>query len=191
MDILSGMERFTFGIPVLIDGVGLAPVAMGLFGISEVFLNLETPQKRDIFKTRIKGLLPNVEDWKKSLWPIIRARWWLFPGHPARRGRRASVFYKLCNGEEAFPPPRTFRPGRDRGGGRPGDGEQRRDGGAFIPLAHPGDPVERVMGDPAGRPAHSRMQPGPMLIKQHPELFWGAVTSMYLGNGLLLVLTCP
>jgi len=72
MDPLIGRPRFSFGSSSLLDGVGLVPVAMGLFGISEVLMNIETGQKRSIFKTKVKNLFPNLQDWKKSIGPIGR-----------------------------------------------------------------------------------------------------------------------
>ena len=71
-DTISGTSRFTFGIMELMDGVGLVPVVMGLFGISEILLNLETKIDRDIFQTKVKGLLPTVEDWIRCKWSIVR-----------------------------------------------------------------------------------------------------------------------
>ena len=72
MDVISGKYRFTYGIQVLADGMGIVPVVMGLFGISEVLLNLETEIKRDILTTRVKNLFPTLKDWADSIWPIIR-----------------------------------------------------------------------------------------------------------------------
>ena len=72
MDIMTATPRFTFDMYFLMDGVGLVPVVMGLFGISEVLLNVESKIKREIFETKIKGLLPNRKDWRDSTWPIIR-----------------------------------------------------------------------------------------------------------------------
>ena len=72
MDAVSGSTRFTFGVTDLMDGVGLVPLVMGLFGISEILLNLEQKIDRDIFKTTVKGLLPTVEDWIQAKWAILR-----------------------------------------------------------------------------------------------------------------------
>ncbi len=104
MDIMTATPRFTFGFYFLSDGVGLVPVVMGLFGISEVLLNVEAGIKQDVFKTRIKGLLPNLKDWKDSTWPIIRGSViGFFPGHPPRRRGGHFFFCLLRRGEKSFP----------------------------------------------------------------------------------------
>ena len=72
VDFISGKYRFTYGFMVLEDGVGLVPSAMGLFGISEILVNIETPIKREVFKTKIRDLFPSLEDWKASFMPILR-----------------------------------------------------------------------------------------------------------------------
>ncbi len=192
MDVLSGMERFTFGIPVLIDGVGLVPVAMGLFGISEVFLNLELSLKKDVFETTLKGLLPNLEDWRQSFWPVIRGSvvGFLLGILPGGGGILASfTSYAL---EKKFSPyPERFGQGVIEGVAGPETANNAGTGGAFIPLLTLGIPSNAVMAILLGAMLIYGMQPGPMLIKEHPDLFWGAVTSMYIGNGMLLLLNLP
>ncbi len=192
MDILSGMERFTFDIPILIDGVGLVPVAMGLFGISEVLLNVEISLKRDIFKTSLKGLLPNLEDWKQSLWPIIRGSiLGFFLGILPGGGGVIASFTSYAMEKKFSRHPEKFGHGAIEGVAGPETANNAGTGGAFIPLLTLGLPSNAVMAILLGAMLIYGMQPGPMLIKAHPDLFWGAITSMYIGNAMLLVLNLP
>jgi putative tricarboxylic transport membrane protein len=192
MDILSGMERFTFDIPILIDGVGLVPVAMGLFGISEVLLNLETTLKRDIFKTSLKGLLPNLEDWRQSLWPIIRGSiLGFFLGILPGGGGVIASFTSYAVEKRFSRHPERFGHGAIEGVAGPETANNAGTGGAFIPLLTLGLPSNAVMAILLGAMLIYGMQPGPMLIKAHPDLFWGVITSMYIGNAMLLVLNLP
>ena len=192
MDVLSGMERFTFNIPILIDGVGLVPVAMGLFGISEVLLNLEISLKRDLFQTALKGLLPNLEDWKRSFWPIIRGSVvGFFLGILPGGGAILASFTSYALEKKVSRHPERFGQGAIEGVAGPETANNAATGGAFIPLLTLGLPSNAVMALLLGAMLIYGMQPGPMLIKEHPDLFWGAVTSMYIGNGMLLVLNLP
>src|SRR4030042_2297505 len=72
LDPISGAPRYTVNIPELRDGIGMVPLAMGVFGISEVFMNFEEEIKREVFKTKIRGLFPTLKDWKDSMWPLAR-----------------------------------------------------------------------------------------------------------------------
>lgn len=192
MDILSGTERFTFDIPILIDGVGLVPVAMGLFGISEVLLNVEISLKRDIFKTSLKGLLPNLEDWRQSLWPIIRGSvLGFFLGILPGGGGVIASFTSYAVEKRVSRHPERFGYGAIEGVAGPETANNAGTGGAFIPLLTLGLPSNAVMAILLGAMLIYGMQPGPMLIKAHPDLFWGAITSMYIGNAMLLVLNLP
>jgi len=192
MDILSGMERFTFDIPILIDGVGLVPVAMGLFGISEVLLNLETTLKRDIFQTSLKGLLPNREDWRQSLGPIIRGSvLGFFLGILPGGGGVIASFTSYAVEKRFSRHPERFGQGAIEGVAGPETANNAGTGGAFIPLLTLGLPSNAVMAILLGAMLIYGMQPGPMLIKAHPDLFWGTITSMYIGNAMLLVLNLP
>jgi putative tricarboxylic transport membrane protein len=192
MDIISGMERFTFNIPILIDGVGLAPAAMGLFGISEVLLNVEISLKRDIFKTSLKGLLPNLDDWRRSFWPIIRGSvLGFFLGILPGGGAVVSSFASYAVEKKLSRYPELFGQGAIEGVAGPETANNAATGGAFIPLLTLGIPSNAVMAILLGTMLIFGMQPGPLLIKEHPDLFWGAVTSMYIGNAMLLILNLP
>jgi len=192
MDILSGTERFTFEIPILIDGIGLVPVAMGLFGISEVLLNLELSIKREVFKTSLKGLLPNLEDWRRSFWPVVRGSiLGFFLGILPGGGGVISSFTSYALEKKVSKYPERFGTGVIEGVAGPETANNAGTGGAFIPLLTLGLPSNAVMAILLGALLIYGMQPGPLLIKEHPDLFWGAVTSMYVGNAMLLLLNLP
>ena len=192
MDILSGMERFTLNIPILVDGVGLVPVAMGLFGISEVLLNLEISLKKDVFKTALQGLLPNIKDWKDSSWPILRGSVvGFFLGILPGGGGVLASFTSYALEKRFSRHPELFGQGAIEGVAGPETANNAGTGGAFIPLLTLGIPSNAVMAILLGAMLIYGMQPGPMLIKEHPDLFWGAVTSMYIGNAMLLILNLP
>ena len=127
LDSITAQPRLTFGRIELIDGIGLVPVVMGLFGLAEVLLNTEQVIKRDIINAKITQLLPNKEDWKASAGPIGRgthAR--LLPRHPAGRRRGGGVVRLLCAGEAAVEDAGAVRPRRDRRRRGAGSRQQRR-----------------------------------------------------------------
>ncbi len=98
LDNISGLARFSFNIPELLDGVGLVPVVMGLFGISEVLLNIEMKITRDVFTTKVKGLLPTLQDWGKAVWSILRGdSHRLLLGHSSGRRSGHRFFCLLCH----------------------------------------------------------------------------------------------
>jgi putative tricarboxylic transport membrane protein len=192
MDIMTATPRFTFNLYFLMDGVGLVPVVMGLFGVTEVLLNVEARLKQDIFQTKIKGLLPNLKDWRDSAWPIIRGSvLGFFLGILPGGGAVISSFVSYGVEKKCSRHPEKFGTGVIEGVAGPETANNAATGGAFIPLLTLGIPANAVMAMLLGALIIYGMQPGPMLIKQHPDLFWGVVTSMYVGNGMLLVLNLP
>ena len=192
MDIMTATPRFTFDMYFLMDGVGLVPVVMGLFGVSEVLLNVESKIKREVFETKIKGLLPNRRDWGDSIWPIIRGSVvGFFLGILPGGGAVISSFVSYGMEKKLSRHPEKFGTGVIEGVAGPESANNAAAGGAFIPLMTLGIPANAVMAMLLGALTIYGMQPGPMLIKQHPDLFWGVVTSMYIGNIMLLVLNLP
>ncbi len=168
------------------------PVAMGLFGISEVLLNVEISLKKEVFKTALKGLLPNLEDWRRSFWPVIRGSVvGFFLGILPGGGGILASFTSYALEKKFSRHPERFGHGAIEGVAGPETANNAGTGGAFIPLLTLGIPSNAVMAILLGAMLIYGMQPGPMLIKEHPDLFWGAVTSMYIGNGMLLVLNLP
>lgn len=192
MDIMTATPRFTLNLYFLMDGVGLVPVVMGLFGVSEVLLNVEARIKQDVFKTKIKGLFPNLKDWRDSCWPIIRGSvLGFFLGILPGGGAVISSFVSYGVEKKCSRYPAKFGTGVIEGVAGPETANNAATGGAFIPLLTLGIPANAVMAMLLGALIIYGMQPGPMLIQQHPDLFWGAVTSMYIGNAMLLILNLP
>ncbi len=192
MDIMTATPRFTFGLHFLMDGVGLVPVIMGLFGISEVLINLESSFTRTIFQSKIKNLLPNLKDWANSYLSILRGSViGFFLGILPGGGAIISTFISYAVERKLSSHPETFGKGAIEGVAGPESANNAASGGAFIPLFTLGIPANAIMAILLGALIIYGMQPGPQLIKNHPDLFWGTIASMYLGNAMLLVLNLP
>jgi len=192
IDLVSGIPRFTFGSPVLLDGIGIVPLAMGFFGISEVLTNIEGPTERIIFKTKVGNLLPNREDWKRSTGPIIRGSLigFLLGVLPGGGGVIAS-FVSYSTEKRLSKHPEKFGKGAIEGVAGPETANNAGAGGAFVPLFALGIPPNVVLAILWGAFMIHGVAPGPTLIRDHPEIFWGTIASMYLGNVMLLVLNLP
>jgi putative tricarboxylic transport membrane protein len=189
---ISGVFRFTFGLPDFYDGVGLVPVLMGLFGVAEVLLNLERVITRQIFETRIKGLLPDREDWKVSALPILRGTFIGFllgviPGP----SNTISSFVSYALEKRLSPTPERFGKGAIEGVAGPESANNSACAGNFIPVLTLGIPTSAVMAVIVGAFIIHGVTPGPLLIKSHPDIFWGTIASMYIGNVMLLILNLP
>ncbi len=193
MDPETGSGRFVFGITDLLDGVGLAPLAMGLFGISEVFLNIEkTIEERSILKTKLKGLLPNRQDWKDSFMPMLRGGLLgFFFGVLPGGGGIIATFASYAVEKRVSKHPETFGTGDIAGVAAPESANNSATAGAFIPLLTLGIPPNVVMALLLGALIIHGVVPGPRFIPDHPDIFWGLLASMYLGNIMLLILNLP
>ncbi|NWF54288.1 MAG: tripartite tricarboxylate transporter permease [Syntrophaceae bacterium] len=192
LDNISGLARFTFNIPELLDGVGLVPVVMGLFGISEVLLNIELKIKREVFTTKVKGLLPTLQDWGKSIGSIARGTvLGFFLGILPGGGAVIASFVSYAIEKRVSKHPENFGKGAIEGVAAPESANNSAAQGAFIPLLTLGIPSNVVMAMLLGALIIHGVTPGPLLLTQHPELFWGVVASMYVGNALLLALNLP
>jgi putative tricarboxylic transport membrane protein len=192
MDTISGQYRFVFDIQRLLDGVGVVPVAMGLFGISEVLLNLEAELKREILTTRVKDLFPTVKDWAASIWSIVRGSiLGFFLGIIPGGGAVIASFASYAIEKKISKHPEEFGKGAIQGVAGPESANNAGAGGSFIPLLTLGIPANPVMAILLGALMIHGLQPGPLLMKDAPDLFWGTVVSMYIGNGMLLVLNLP
>ncbi len=192
LDTMTGLPRFTFGIPDLFDGVGIAPLAMGLFGVSEILLNVEQTIKQGVVVDRVKNLLPNLADWKASYKPILRGSLsgfllGILPGG----GAVLASFISYGTEKRLSKTPERFGHGAIEGVAAPEAANNSAAQAAFIPLLTLGVPANAVMGILLGALMIHGITPGPMMIEKNPELFWGTVTSMYLGNIMLLVLNLP
>ena len=192
MDTISGKYRFTFHIGTLLDGIGIVPVAMGLFGISEVLFNLETEIRRDILSTRVKNLFPTLKDWTASIWAIVRGSiLGFFLGIIPGGGAVVASFASYAIEKKISKCPGEFGKGAIQGVAGPEAANNAGAGGSFIPLLTLGIPANPVMAILLGALMIHGLQPGPLLIKNAPDVFWGTIVSMYLGNGMLLVLNLP
>ncbi|MBI4012912.1 MAG: tripartite tricarboxylate transporter permease [Candidatus Rokubacteria bacterium] len=192
LDPLQGMARFTFDLVELSDGVGLVPVAMGLFGVAEVLSNLEQPLGRSVFETEVRSLLPRLRDWAESAWPIARGTViGFFLGVLPGGGAAIASFVSYAVEKRVSRHPERFGRGAVAGVAGPESANNAATAGAFIPLLTLGLPANAVMAILLGALMVHGMQPGPLLVREHPEVFWGVVASMYLGNLMLLVLNLP
>jgi putative tricarboxylic transport membrane protein len=192
MDSISATQRLTCGILELCDGVGLIPAIMGLFGIAEVIANVEEEIKRDLITTRVRNLLPNLQDWKDSFWPIIRGSFLgFFIGILPGPAPVISAFSSYAIEKKLSKHPEKFGTGMIAGVAGPESANNSATGGAFIPLFTLGIPSNSVIAILLGAFMIHGIQPGPMLIAKYPDLFWGTIISMYMGNIMLLVLNLP
>ncbi|MFZ5866164.1 MAG: tripartite tricarboxylate transporter permease [Thermodesulfobacteriota bacterium] len=192
LDVISGYPRLTFDRLELMDGIGLVPVIMGLFGVSEVLVNMEHVIQRDIYDVRIKGLFPTLRDWAESKWALVRGSligffFGILPGG----GAIISSFLSYAVEKRFSRHPERFGKGAIEGVVGPETANNAATGGAFIPLLTLGIPSNVVMAMLLGAFMIHGISPGPLLMKQHPDLFWGVIASMYIGNFVLLILNLP
>jgi len=177
----------------LVDGVGLVPLVMGLFGISEVLLNLEEiGKKREVMRTTFRQLFPTTEDWRKSAKPIGRGTLigfllGILPGG----GAVISSFVSYAAEKRFSKHPEEFGKGAIEGVAGPESANNAASSSGFIPLFSLGIPANVIMALLLGALMIHGIKPGPLLIMERPEIFWGTVASMYVGNVMLLVLNLP
>ncbi len=191
-DLNSGKPRFAFGLQGLVDGLGMVPLVMGLFGISEVLLNLESHAERIVLRTGISHLFPTLDDWKKSAKPIGRGTLLgFFLGILPGGGSIISSFVSYAIEKKCSPRPEEFGKGAIEGVAGPESANNAASSSGFIPLFSLGIPTNVVTALLLGALMIHGMRPGPLLISKHPEVFWGTVASMYVGNVMLLVLNLP
>jgi putative tricarboxylic transport membrane protein len=191
-DNLSGILRFTLGRIELSDGFDLVPLIMGLFGLSEVLLNVEQNMRQDVLKDKITHLFPTRADWARCKWPISRGTvlgflLGILPG----AGPIISTFVAYTVEKKVSKTPEKFGTGMIEGVASPEAANNASAQGAFIPLFTLGIPPNVTMAILYGALMIHGLQPGPLLMKDHPDFFWGVVISMYIGNAMLLVLNLP
>jgi putative tricarboxylic transport membrane protein len=192
MDPISGAERFTYGTLTLRDGLGLVPVAMGLFGVAEVLENLAVISRQTVYQTKIKGVLPNRKDWRDSAWPIARGSALGFLlGIVPGPGPVIASFVSYAVEKRVSRYPEKFGTGVIEGVAGPEAANNAATAGSFIPLLSLGIPTSAIMALFMGALMIHGIQPGPLFISRYPELFWGFIASMYVGNAMLLVLNLP
>ena len=192
IDQITAQPRLTFGRLELLDGIGLVPIVMGLFGVAEILSNLEQELKREVIKARIGGLWPSLQDWTASKWAIVRGTLLgFFLGILPGGGAVIASFASYAIEKKVSKTPERFGHGAIEGVAGPEAANNAAAGGAFIPLMTLGIPPNVVMALLLGAFIIHGLQPGPLLMTQRPDLFWGIVASMYIGNAMLLVLNMP
>jgi putative tricarboxylic transport membrane protein len=194
IDLVSGEERFVFDVPVLRDGLGIAIVAMGLFGISEVLMlqGEASSTERVKYNQRLRDLLPNGQEWRRSAGPILRGSGvGFFLGLLPGGGAMISSFASYMLERRIARDPSVFGKGAVEGVAGPEAANNAGAQSSFIPLLCLGIPANAVIGVIMGALLMAGVVPGPRLIVEHPELFWGVIASMFVGNLFLVVLNVP
>jgi len=192
LDPIYGTPRLTFGFPSLRGGIDLIPMMMGLFGISEVLINMEEAVKQTVFETRIKGLLPSRKDWRDSAAPVARGSiLGFFLGVLPGVGAIIPTFISYGIEKKLSKHPERFGTGVIEGVAGPEAANNAASSGGFVPLLTLGIPANGIMALLVGALMIHGVQPGPLLMKQNPDIFWGLIASMYIGNVMLLVLNLP
>jgi putative tricarboxylic transport membrane protein len=191
-DIFTGYPRFTFGLTCIMDRIGLIPVIMGLFGVTEVLVNVEQGLRQTLADKKIDHLLPNKEEWKRSAMPIARGTiigsiLGILPGGGVVMSSMTSYAVERRLSKH----PERFGKGTIEGVAGPETANNAASQCGFIPLFTLGIPANVTTAILLGALMLFGLQPGPMLIKNNPDLFWGTVASMYVGNGMLVILNLP
>jgi putative tricarboxylic transport membrane protein len=192
LDPFMAKQRFTFGFKELMDGVGIVPLAMGLFGIAEVLLNLEGSEERDIYSTEITGLYSSMTGWFQAKWAILRGTiigfvLGILPGG----GAILSSFVSYALEKRFSKHPEKFGTGVIEGVAAPESANNAAAQSCLIPLLSLGIPPNVVMAILFGGLLIHGIQPGPFLLRDHPDIFWGLSMSMWVGNVILLALNLP
>lgn len=192
IDTFTGQHRLNFEWMELADGVGLVPLIMGIFGISEVLMNMEHMVKQDVYEAKISGLFPSRKDWADSKWPIIRGTILGFVlGVIPGGGPAIASFTSYAIEKRISKHPEKFGTGIIEGVAGPEAANNSATAGGFIPLFLIGIPTNGILAMLFSALLVHGMQPGPLLLKNNPEIFWGTVMSMYIGNVMLLMLNMP
>jgi len=194
-DLITGVPRFTLGISEFSDGINIAAMAMGLFGVSELLVLAEAKLSAQSFVAQPRGLrelLPNREDWKRSAMPIARGSGigfflGLLPGAGLILAPFASYVIEKRLSRRAD----EFGQGAIEGVAGPESANNAAAQSGFVPLFSLGIPANAVMGVMLGALMIKGVVPGPQLATTNPSLFWGTITSMFIGNLMLIVLNIP
>jgi putative tricarboxylic transport membrane protein len=189
---ISNFSRFTLGSLTLSDGVGFIPVVMGMFGMSEVLENMEVIVKQDVFKTDLKSVIPTWKDWLDSRWAIVRGSLvGFFLGILPGAGVVVTSFFAYWLEKRISRYPEKFGTGVIEGVASPETANNAGTAGSMIPLLALGLPCTPSMAMLLGALIVQGIQPGPRFIFEYPDLFWGVIASMYIGNVMLVILNLP
>jgi putative tricarboxylic transport membrane protein len=191
MDPTRGSPRFTFGLTELLDGVGFIPVIMGLFGVAEVFENLEK-EGQQVIEARLSSLMPSREDLRASSWSIARGTvvGFLLGLVPGMTGTASSVLAYVAE-RKASKYPEKFGTGVIEGVAGPETANNAHANAALIPLFTMGIPASPSIAVLMGAFMMNGLIPGPLLFKEHAAVAWGVIASLYIGNVILLILNLP
>ena len=191
MDPVRGAPRFTFGIPPLYDGIGFIPVVMGLFGVGEILLSMEAPVL-EVIKTKITDLLPKREEWRVSTGAIGRGTIiGFFLGLIPGIGAIIPTFLAYVVEKKVSKHPEKFGTGVIEGVASPETANNAYANGAMVPLLTLGIPGSPTLAVLMGAFIIHGLTPGPFLFKERPDVVWGLIASLYLGNVMLLILNLP
>jgi putative tricarboxylic transport membrane protein len=192
IDQMSGYFRFSYGLVALGDGIGVVPVAVGLFGISEILATAGSPQRPEILKPKLRDLLPTAEELRDSVKPILRGTvLGFFIGIIPGSAHIISTFVSYAMERRLSKHPERFGQGAIEGVAGPESANNAASEGALVPmlaLGVPTGPIPAVL--LAALMVHG-ITPGPLFIKEQPAIFWGLIASMYVGNLVLLLLNLP
>jgi TctA family transporter len=192
-DPLSGVERFSFGIPELTDGLGFVAVAMGLFGFGEIIGNLNRPpESREVFTRDVKNLWPTGEDFRQAMPAVLRgtalgALLGVLPGG----GAILASFVSYTLEKRVSKTPERFGHGAIEGVAGPESANNAAAQTSFIPMLTLGIPPNPVMALMIGAMVVMGITPGPKVMVENPDLFWGLIASMWIGNLMLIILNLP
>jgi len=191
-DVNTGVQRFSFGFPELSDGIGFVVVAVGVFAIGEIITNLGDKEERRVFTATVTSLFPSKEDMKRSIGPILRGTgigsfFGVLPG----TGPAIASFASYMLEKKLAADPSRFGRGAIEGVAAPESANNADAQCKFIPMLTLGLPASGVMALMLGALTIQGIQPGPEVMTQRPELFWGLIASMWIGNLMLVVLNLP
>ncbi len=192
-DVISGTPRFSFDIPELTDGIGFVVIAMGVFGFGEIIANLGKPaEHREVFTKDVKGLWPTKQDFKQAFPSVLRGTalgsiLGVLPGG----GALLSSFATYTMEKKLAGPTSQFGKGDIRGVAGPESANNAGAQTSFIPMLTLGIPPNPVMALMVGAMTIKGIQPGPQVMTSNPELFWGLIASMWIGNLMLIILNLP
>src|SRR6188474_1735233 len=191
-DLETGAERMTWGIPELSDGIGFVVVGMGMFGFGEILRNLEQPGSREIIQSKVTGLMPTLPDLKAAAGAIgrgtvIGSLLGILPGG----GAIIASFAAYTLEKRVSKNPQKFGRGAIEGVAAPESANNAAAQTSFIPLLTLGIPPNAVMALMVGAMTIHGIVPGPQVMTKQPELFWGMIATMCLGNLMLLVINLP
>lgn len=194
IDAVTGAARFTYGEIYLLDGFGFIGVAVGLFAVAEVLVNLEEPAQEVYTRTKlsIRTLFPNLQDWKDSFWPIWRGSiLGFFIGVLPGGGATIASFISYAVEKKMSKHPEKFGTGIIEGVAAPEGANNAAAIGHFVTLLALGIPGTATMAIMMGVFLIHGLRPGPLLFETNPDFVWGLIASMYIGNVMLVILNMP